>query len=264
MIDEGDFDSYDDAIRGHVDETGVYVYGIDYARLGELLPRIAETMIVSIDLDVFVGLPGKELRRVGRVADWPRDPAPSLLGAGSRAFCVQSLWQIPLASDLRSGSVAALNRADYRQGHRSHAGQVLRDRCSSPASGAARRAKGRTALSHHPGPSGSCSPPAHDGRTCRRNSAAPAGWRTASGALAATLLHASAPDLNEPRQPLRAAPLLLMSRGGQDRGFRPLAQRANHRIRYPPKSVATEPAARLKNREPGSVGHESVFWEKWD
>jgi hypothetical protein len=69
-IDEGAFDSYDDAIRGHVDETGVYFHEIDDEGLGELLPRIAETMMISIDLDVFVGVPGKDPRRVGKAADW--------------------------------------------------------------------------------------------------------------------------------------------------------------------------------------------------
>ncbi len=56
MIDEGDFDSYDDAIRGHVDETGLYIYEIDDDRFGEVVSGIVEEMMISVDLDVFVGV----------------------------------------------------------------------------------------------------------------------------------------------------------------------------------------------------------------
>jgi hypothetical protein len=69
MIDEGDFDAYDDAIRGHVDETGVYIYEIDEDRFGEVIPRIVNEIMISGDLDVFVAVQGTEPRRLGKVAE---------------------------------------------------------------------------------------------------------------------------------------------------------------------------------------------------
>ena len=69
MIDEGDFDSYDDAIRGHVDETGVYIYEIDDDRFEEVVAGIVKVIMISVDLDVFVGVQGQGPRRLGKVAD---------------------------------------------------------------------------------------------------------------------------------------------------------------------------------------------------
>jgi hypothetical protein len=70
MLDEGDFDSFDQAILGHVDETGLYVYQIDEARFRQLVPGIIEHVPIHPECDTFIGVPWLTPRKMGKVKDW--------------------------------------------------------------------------------------------------------------------------------------------------------------------------------------------------
>ena len=69
MIDEGEFDGFDQAIRGHIDETGLYIYQIDQARFQEVVPRIIAHLDVTDNVKVFIGVPGMLPRPMGKVND---------------------------------------------------------------------------------------------------------------------------------------------------------------------------------------------------
>jgi hypothetical protein len=70
MLDEGDLEFFDEATRGHVDGTGLYIYEIDDDRFRELVPRIIEHIPVNPECNVFIGVPSMSPQNMGKVKDW--------------------------------------------------------------------------------------------------------------------------------------------------------------------------------------------------